>query len=161
MKTLKLVFLLTTILSPDALSSDHFYFEHLNTSIVNYSAKIKTCDSLKKVPVLSKSQNSTLKKQLEEKPLILAFISERAFNKCLQPERGHLAELLASYSYLKLPNQTKNLAETTKKMIFEKSYETDRSYLSLTPAQKKSINSIKALDQPFPEIETFEKIMGM
>ncbi|MGR5154748.1 hypothetical protein [Photobacterium swingsii] len=161
MKTLKLIFLLTTMVSPEALSSDNFYFEHLNTSIVNYSAKIKTCDSQKKVPTLSESQISTLKKQLEEKPLILAFLSERSFNKCLQPERGQLAELLASYNYLKLPNKTKNLAETTKKMIFEKSYETDRSYLSLTPTEKKSINSITVLEQPFSEIETFEKIMGM
>lgn len=161
MKILKFIFLLTTMLPQKVLSNDNFYFERLNTSIINYSAKIKICNSLKKVPILSEDQISTLKKQIEKKPLILAFLSERSFNKCLQPERGQLAELLASYNYLKLPNQTKNLADTTRKMIFEKNYESDRSYLSLTSIEQKSINAMKVLDQPFSEIETFEKIMGM
>ncbi|UXI03285.1 hypothetical protein [Photobacterium sp. TY1-4] len=161
MKVLKLISLFAVMITPEVFSSDNFYFEQLNNSISKYSRKINHCDLKKKVPNLSKSQISLLKHMIEEKPLILAYLSERSFNNCLQPERGELAELLASYDYLKLPMQTKKLAESTKKMIFEKNYETDRAYLSLTPDEQKEILSITKLEQPFSEFETYEKIMGM
>lgn len=142
-------------------AGDDFYFEYLNDKVTEYSNKILICDSKKVTPKLSEGEINILKRIVSERPLILAYLSTSSYNKCLQPERGELAEALLSYQYLELPIYTRNLAKSTEKLTFTTDYDNLKSYESLSKNDKKIIDSITVLQQPFNELEVFENIMGI
>ena len=160
-KLTKLCAFLLVLISFDLLAGDNFYFKYLNKKIADYSNKIVLCDSKKVTPKLSQKEYDVLKKIVTEKPLILAHLSSRAYNKCLQPERNELAELLLSYNHLDLPSHTKNLAKSTEKLAFTRDFDILKSYESLSNKERELLDSIQALQHPFNELDIFESVMGM
>ena len=143
------------------VAGDDFHFRYLNDKVTEYSNKIVVCDSKKVTPKLSKSETNTLKRIISERPLILAYLSTSSYNKCLQPERGELAEALLAYQYLELPSYTVKLAKSTEKLAFTTDFDNLKSYESLSNNDRNFIDSIVVLQQPFNELEVFERIMGM
>ncbi|MGR5150179.1 hypothetical protein ACQKP8_26985 [Photobacterium alginatilyticum] len=161
MELLRFIGVMSILMPCFTVAGDDFYFRHLNDKVTEYSKKIVTCDNKKVTPKLSKSETNVLKRIISERPLILAYLSTSSFNKCLQPERGELAEVLLSYQYLELPSYTVKLAKSTEKLTFTTDFDNLKSYESLSNNDKKTIDSIVVLQQPFNELEVFEHIMGM
>jgi len=158
---LKVVFFVLMIMSNYTLAGDDFYFRYLNEKVTNYSNKIAVCDGEKVTPKLSEGDMDLLTRVIGERPLILAYLSMKSYNQCLQPERGELAETLLAYNHLDLPIYIKKLAKATEKLTFTTDFDSLKSYESLSKKDRGLIDSIIAFQKPFNELEVFEKIMGM
>jgi|GEM_PF-2908408 len=151
----------SSIISCSAFAGDDFHYNYLNDKTINYSNKIIACDNSKITPKFSDGEINTLRRIISEHPLLLAYLSVKSYNACLQPERGELAEVLLSYQSLDLPPYTLNLAKSAQELAFTQDYGPIKSYQSLSQNDQKAINAIIALQQPFHEFEVFESIMGM
>jgi len=149
------------LLASASVLADGFYFTHLNDKIVEYSDKIEVCDSKKVIPDLNDEELSVLRRIITKEPLVWAYLTEKTYNQCLQPERGELAELLLIYEHLDLPVATSKLASVTGELTYKQSLDALRAYESIDSSDKEFIEDMEALRKPIKALEAFEKIMGM
>lgn len=131
--------------------------QKLQQATTAYRNKHDVCNQKKKRNVLT-SKTKKMLQSLSEETLQkgIMYISAKAFERCLQPERGELAErLLQAQSW---PNDKKKIFDTlmfttmesTRKLVFDISISnTEVSFHLLTAPQKQSLLGIPAMQIPF------------
>lgn len=164
-------FILFTLL---ILATKHAYAEvspakalalqKLQQAIDAYGDKHQVCDLKKQENTLTKSTLASLR-ALPEETLRegIMHLSVKAYNHCLQPERGELAErLLHSQSWPEDKNKFfDNLmlitADSTRKIVFDISYaNTEVTFYQLPLQQQQALLSIPAMQLPFDPMTYWE-----
>ncbi|MEE1675092.1 hypothetical protein SNR37_000414 [Agarivorans aestuarii] len=156
-----LLFIFISTISFISSGNESFLFEKLQLQISKYSSKLEQCQAQRALPQLNGESIAKLKPIIEESPLALSYLSNKATNECLQPERSELAEsILAALSDAK-NKSTLELAKSTGKLTFGGEAESEKVFFSLPIHEQKLLLEEPSLQVPFARLETFELLIGM
>lgn len=142
------------------LAQENILFHKLQNAINDYSVKIDLCNTSRNENDLSIVGIKEIKDIVMQNPRVLSYLSEKAYNICLQPERGSLAEAIL---YAKTKDKTSTtfiLAESTRKLSFLPDLSDQKIFNELTAAQQKKLLSIEKLKVPFDALQLMDQIMG-
>jgi hypothetical protein len=168
MSILKSFIILGSFLSLPVLSQDiaMITFEQFNASLVKYGDKVEHCSTLAKGNSINSKEVDLLKK-LPIKTLqdSLPYLEEISMNKCLQPEKGLLAEKILNLQSLHLDKDNsvyavilKTISET-KKMEFNISrHNITINFLNLEESQQVELIELESFKKPFNIVKTIKEL---
>jgi len=142
-----------------ALAQDGLIFNKLQSAISNYSAKIDECNILRNKNNLESIDIEEIKDIVKKNPSVLSYLSEKAYNNCLQPERGLLAEVILYSTTENKNNQAFVLGESTRKVSFHPDFNDEIIFNKLTKKEQLKLLSITNLETPFDALELMDRII--
>jgi hypothetical protein len=159
MSIFKKILIFIAITNPLYLSANQdIIFLKLNDAIANYSKKIEECDLKTTKLVMNDIDNDLAIETILSKPFVLSYLSEKATDTCLQPQKGLLAEaILYTKGESKLTPAYK-LGLTTQKMVFLPSFESEVTFKNLGENEQNALLSIQKFHSPFDALHLYELI---
>ncbi|MCP4326108.1 MAG: hypothetical protein GY787_30580 [Alteromonadales bacterium] len=137
-------------------------FNQLNHSIANYGEKLGKCRIIRKENKIMDSDIEKLKSMPAHVLKALSWLNQSATNKCTQPERGMLAELVLNIESLNLdkskPNEEKlfNAMDAIRSLEFDISRLNPSEYFfNLTSKEQALLLEITSLKKPFDVVDVF------
>lgn len=139
-------------------------FNKLTYSIANYGEKLKACRSIRKENVINKNDITQLKSMPEHVLQALPYLNQSATNKCTQPERGVLAEVILNIESLNLDKSKPKDAGVYNAMSAIRDLEFDISrsnpsvnFFNLTPKEQSLLLDITSLQKPFDVLDVYNR----
>lgn len=141
-------------------AQDNMLFNKLQNAINDYSVKIDLCKTSRHDNDLRTVGIKEIKDIVMQNPRVLSYLSEKAYNICLQPERGNLAEAILYAKTKDKTSPTFILAESTRKISFIPDLSDEIIFNGLTATQQKKLLSIEKLKIPFDALKLMDQIVG-
>jgi len=136
------------------------FFNKLQNAINDYSVKIDVCTASRDENDLSTVGIKEIKNIVFKNPSVLSYLSEKAYNRCLQPERGNLAETILYATTKDKTSPTFILADSTREISFHPDFSDEIIFNGLTAEQQQKLLSIDNLKNPFDALKLMDRIMG-
>jgi hypothetical protein len=153
-KKVILLILFSTSLSVSA--NQDITFTKLNIALKDYSNKIEKCDSSKiKIEIDLVADKSAIEVILTN-PAVLSYLSEKAMNECLQPQKGILAETILYTKEEAESSPAYQLGLKTQKTVFTPDFEVENSFNELSEPHRNALLSIKNINFPFDAFHLYE-----
>lgn len=168
MSILKSFIILGSFLSLPVFSQDiaMITFEDFNASLVKYGDKVDHCSTLAKGNTIN-SKDFDLLKKLPIKTLqdSLPYLEEISMNKCLQPEKGLLAEKILNLQSLNLDKDNSVYAVILKTISQAQEMEFNISrhnitvnFLNLEKNQQAELIELETFQKPFTIVKTLKEL---
>ncbi|MCG6202922.1 hypothetical protein [Psychromonas antarctica] len=155
----KILFSFLFILPATGFAQDNIFFNKLQNAINDYSVKIDICKASRDENDLSSVGIKEIRDIVIQNPSVLSYLSEKAYNNCLQPERGSLAEAILYARTEDKTSPTFILAESTRKISFHPDFSDEIIFNGLTVEQQNKLLSINNLIIPFDALKLMDRIM--
>jgi len=156
----KIIFVITLSTSLSLSANQNITFSKLNTALKDYSNKIEECELSKKQINIDVVKDKLAIEVILETPVVLSYLEEKAMANCLQPQKGQLAEVIL---YTKVESESSpayQLGLNTQKMVFEPSFDAEKSFNQLNELQRNALLSIKDINLPFDAFYLYESALG-
>lgn len=155
-------FLLTLlfIIPVTGFAQENISLNRLQAVVNNYSAKIEKCNISVNENNLAVIDIKEIQDIVIQSPSVLSYLSEKAYNNCLQPERGQLAEVILYASTKDTTTPTFILAESIRKTSFHPDFSDEIIFDGLTAEKQKKLLSTDNLKTPFDALELMDRIMN-
>lgn len=157
---MKTVLALLFLLPAMVVAQDDLMFVKLQSAIGEYSQKIEHCDAIKEKNNMVSVQLNDLRNILLQHPEVLSYLSEKAFNDCLQPERAMLAETILYTLATQEKSAAYKLAESTRSIAFQPDFNAELTFKKLTLEQQNKLLSTDAFNKPFDGMVLMDRLLS-
>ncbi|WP_028864976.1 hypothetical protein [Psychromonas aquimarina] len=163
-KVIVLIFSLLCVLPAQAQDPAITAFKQLTHSITEFGTKLKKCRLIRNENKILAEDIARLKSMPEHALQALPYLNQLATNRCTQPERGQLAEIILNIESLELAQSKPNYAAIYQAMNAIREIEFDISHLNpskeffnLTQQEQDLLLEIESLNKPFDVLDVFER----
>lgn len=160
MRIFKKIIVFVVIGSSFSVSANQdIVFSKLNVAINDYSTKIEECDLAKKQISVDEIENDKVAKVILSSPTVLSYLSEKAMDRCLQPQKGMLAEMILYTKSEPKSSAVYKLGLSTQKTVFLPSFDAESTFKKLDVSDQKSLLSIEKFNSPFDAFYLYESAL--